>query len=54
MLKDLDAGVAFYRDGLGLRLRRGGEAMAEFDTGGMQAANGPHHGACLSAAGLLT
>lgn len=34
MLKDLDAGVAFYRDGLGLRLRRGGEAMAEFDTGG--------------------
>jgi catechol 2,3-dioxygenase-like lactoylglutathione lyase family enzyme len=34
MLKDMESGVAFYRDGLGLSLRRASDSMAEFDTGG--------------------
>lgn len=34
MLKDLPSGVNFYQKGLGLRLARSSEVMAEFDTGG--------------------
>lgn len=34
MLKDLPSGVNFYQNGLGLRLARSSEVMAEFDTGG--------------------
>jgi catechol 2,3-dioxygenase-like lactoylglutathione lyase family enzyme len=34
MMKNLPAGVTFYRDGLGLPLLRSSDAMAEFQTGG--------------------
>lgn len=34
MLRDLPAAVQFYQRGLGLRLARSSEVMAEFDTGG--------------------
>ena len=34
MLRDLPSAVSFYQKGLGLRLARSSEVMAEFDTGG--------------------
>jgi len=36
MMKNLEAGVDFYRNGIGLRLLRSTPAMAEFDTGGKE------------------
>lgn len=34
MLRDLPTAVQFYQKGLGLRLARSSDIMAEFDTGG--------------------